>query len=156
MVVNCYRHNLFGLILADNILIKFSLDLVRSRDVLDVKSRFYLALAFFLDLLRIWYAAHVETIVVVHVKESKSWESILILVKLIHEIWIVQKILIVKLAYSIHGLLHAVIADADVVWKVEHLASFALRTSADKADVFVFSFFFIIIRCIIRFIVRGS
>lgn len=59
------------------------------------------------------------------------------LVQLVLELGIVQHPLVVELAHGLHGLVHAVAADADIVGQLEHLARFALRAAADEADIFV-------------------
>ena len=59
------------------------------------------------------------------------------LVELIHKRGVVEHILVIKLADSIHGLVHAVITYAYVVGKMEHLTCLALGPSAHKADVLV-------------------
>ena len=92
MVVNRNRHDLLGLILTDHILIELGLDLVRSRNVLDIKSRFFRLLTLFLDLLGVGDATHVHAPIAlhaIHVKEPKVRESSVMLVELIHKVWIV-------------------------------------------------------------------
>ena len=59
--------------------------------------------------------------------------------KLVQIAWIVQHALVVELTYGLHSLVHTVITDADMVRQLEHSAGFALRSSADKADVLIFA-----------------
>ena len=61
------------------------------------------------------------------------------LIQLILKLRIVQHSLIIKLADCLHGLMHAVIADTDIIGQLKHLACLALRPAADKADVFIFT-----------------
>ena len=56
----------------------------------------------------------------------------------------IEHSLIVKLADRIHCLMHAVIADADMIRQLKHLTGLAFRSSADKTDFLIFSLFLII------------
>ena len=50
---------------------------------------------------------------------------------------IIQHSLIIKLAHRLHGLMHAVVADTDIIRKLKHFSRFALRPPTDKAYIFV-------------------
>ena len=92
MVVNCHGHNLFGLILSNNKLVQLFLDLVGSRNVLDVKSRLHGRFTLFLDLLSIGdSAAKIEVAVlkVSHIQKSNVGNSSGVLIKFVHQIRIV-------------------------------------------------------------------
>ncbi len=43
------------------------------------------------------------------------------------------------LVHGVHGSAHAVIADADIVGHLRHLAGFALRSAADETYLFIFT-----------------
>ena len=141
VIVYCNRYDFFSLFLTYYIVIQFCLDLMRCRNVINIKFRFYLSFLFllFLDLLRIWYSSKITTQIleIVHIYKTDIWKSACILIKLIHESRIVEQVLIIKLAHCIHSLVHTIIAYADIVRQMEHLSSLALRSSADKTYILV-------------------
>ena len=110
---------------------------MRCRNVLDIEYRFgTFRLLFLLEFLLVGNTAVSLKIRQIH--KTDVGESVLS-VKLVEIIGIVQHSLIIELAHSLHGLVHAIIADADMVGQLEHSAGFALRSAADKADIFVFA-----------------
>ena len=124
MVVYCYGDDLLGFFLSYHVFIQTGLDLMRCRNVLDIEYRFgTFRLLFLLEFLLVGNTA-------VSLKIRQIHKT---------DVGIVQHSLIIELAHSLHGLVHAIIADADMVGQLEHSAGFALRSAADKADIFVFA-----------------
>ena len=127
MVVYRYRNDFFGFFLSHYIFIQACLDLMRCRNIFDVEYRF--GIFGFLFLLEF-------SLEVCQIHKADVGESVLS-AELVQIARIIQHALVVELAHSLHGLVHAVIANADMIRQLEHSAGFALRSSADEADILV-------------------
>ena len=135
MVVYRYRNDFFGFFLSHYIFIQACLDLMRCRNIFDVEYRFgTFGFLFLLEFLLVGNAAVSLKICQIH--KADVGESVLS-VKLVEIIRIVQHALVVELAHGLHSFVHAVIADTDMIRQLEHSAGFALRSSADEADILV-------------------
>ena len=75
---------------------------------------------------------------VCQIHKTDVWEAVLS-AELVQIAWIVQHALVVELAHGLHSLVHAVIANADMIGQLEHSAGFALRSAADKTDILIFA-----------------
>ena len=53
------------------------------------------------------------------------------------ELRISQHALVIKLTHRIHGLVHTIVTDADIVGQLEHFPRLALRPAADKAHILI-------------------
>ena len=135
MIVYRYRNDFFGFFLSHYIFIQACLDLMRCRNIFDVEYRFgTFGFLFLLEFLLVGNAAVSLKICQIH--KADVGESVLS-VKLVEIIRIVQHALVVELAHGLHSFVHAVIADTDMIRQLEHSAGFALRSSADEADILV-------------------
>ena len=148
MIINRHGNDLLRLLLTDHVLVQACLDLVRRRNILNVKNRL-LSLLFILrllfDLLFVRNSAGSLQIRQVHKADVGVFSILIHVVEHVHELRIVQKPLIIVLTHRIHRPMHAVVADTDIVGKVVHLPRLAFRPAADKADVLVFRFLFILL-----------
>ena len=143
MVVHRYRDNFLGIILSYDIIVELCLNLVRRRQVIDVKDCLLLLFLwlFLLELLPVWNAA--VPLQIRNVDKADIGKPLLailgtVLVKI--KVCIVQHSLIIKLADRIHRLVHAVRAHRDMIGQLEHLTRLALRPSAYKAHILVLAF----------------
>ena len=128
------------MLLTYHILVQAGLDLVWRRNVLNIQNRLFSLLLFFLlQLLLIGNSAVSLKISQVH--ETDIGESALLshLIHFLLEIGITEHALVIKLAYRIHGLVHTVITDTDIVGHLEHFTGLALRPAADEADILIFT-----------------
>ena len=131
------------MLLSDHIIIQLCLDPVWRRNVPDIQNRFRpFALFLFLDLLLIGDTS--LSLKVCNIQEPDIGKSLFthILIQAVHKIRI-QHTLIIKLAHSIHGLMHTVITYTNIIGKLEHLSRFAFRPPADKADILIIAFLLI-------------
>ena len=145
MVVHGNRHHFLRMFLTYHILIKACLNLMRCRNRMNVEyCLFFLFLRFlFLDLLRlrntslqirqidhadIGHLAHIHIHDVTHVESTG--------------------------VHRIERLLHTIVADADSLLDMDHLARNTLRSAADVADILVFIILICIIYCIFILIFR--
>ena len=135
MVVYRYRNDFFGFFLSHYIFIQACLDLMRCRNIFDVEYRFgTFGFLFLLEFLLVGDAA--VSLEVCQIHKADVGESVLS-AELVQIARIIQHALVVELAHSLHGLVHAVIANADMIRQLEHSAGFALRSAADEADILV-------------------
>ena len=130
--------------LAHHILIQAGLDLMGSRNIPDVQHRRFPF--FFLLLFQLLFVGNPPISLQVcqihkadigkspHIGESSLLGQ---LVQLILELRVVQHSLIVKLAHSLHGFMHTIIADTDIVGQFKHFPGLALRPPADKTYILI-------------------
>ena len=141
MIVYSNWHDLLGMLLSYNILIKHTLDFMWCRKLFKIKLFFFLIfiiffafLLLFLNLLLIWHiiSHHIETTKHPHVRHV--WDSF-------HKLVIIYVVVV----YCIKGLLHAIRADIQSTWHAYHLACFRFCPSAYIAYLFIFIVIIIII-----------
>ena len=143
VIINRHGNDLFRLLLTDHVLVQAGLDLVRGGNIFNVKNRLlslFLILRLLFDLLFVRNSAGSLQIRQVHKADVGVFSILIHVVEHVHELRIVQKPLIIILAHRVHGAVHAVLADADIVGKVVHLSRLAFRPAADEAHVLVFRF----------------
>ena len=88
----------------------------------------------------------------VHEADVGIFSVLMHVVEHVHHLGVVQKPLIIELAHRIHGAVHAVLADADIVGKVVHLPRLTFRPAADEAHVLISGFPAVLLLCLsIRF-----
>ena len=152
MIINRHGNDLLRLLLTDHILVQACLDLMRGGDIFNVKNRLlslFLILRLLFDLLLVRNSTGSLQIGQIHKADVGVFSILIHVVEHVHELRIVQKPLIIVLTHRIHRPVHAVVADTDIVGKVVHLPRLAFRPAADKADVLVFRFLFVLLfRCL--------
>ena len=143
MIVDRHGNDLLRLLLADHVLVQAGLDLMRGGNIFDIENRLLFLLLFLrlpLDLLLVRDPAASLQVGQVHEADVGIFSVLMHVVEHVHHLGVVQKPLIIELAHRIHGAVHAVLADADIVGKVVHLSRLAFRPAADEAHVLVFRF----------------
>ena len=127
------------MILSHHILIQACLDLMRRRNIPDIQHRLFFRLFLFLFFQFLFVGNPAVPAQIGQVHKTDVGKSILFaeLVQFILQLGIVQHPLIVKLAHRLHGFVHTVTADADIVGQLKHLARLALWPPADKAYVLI-------------------
>ena len=122
MIVNCYRHCFFGVLLSDYILVQLGFNLMWCRKIIDIYKRSTLFTFFFL-LHFLLFRNHIFQICHVHNLNTRH----------VHKLTVVD----LSAVHCIKTLLHAVVAHTDMIRQFDHLSCYTFRTSADKADFLI-------------------
>ena len=138
MVIHRHRNDFLRFLLPDHIFVQARLDLVRSRDILNIKyGLFLLFLGFLLELLLVWNSAASLQIGEIHKADIGILPVFIHIIQHVHQFRIVQHSLIIVLAHRIHGPVHAVVAYTDIIGEMVHLSRLTLRAPADEADILI-------------------
>ena len=138
MIVHRNRNYLLCMLLPDHIIVKLGFDLMRRWNIFNIQNRFlFLFGLFLLDLLFVGNSAFTLQIRQIDKTDVGKSLPLHIFIQIVHQGRIIQHSLIIKLADCVHGSVHAVIADRNIVGQLEHFPCLALRSSADKTHILV-------------------
>ena len=126
MIVNRYRHDLFRMLLSDDVFIQTGFDHMGRRDVFDGK--------FLLRGLFLFFFLHPLLFGNLILKAGQIYHA--------YVRHVVQHIVIVYIAvvHRIEAFLHTLRTDVDPSGQADHFSCFTLGTPAHEADLFVFVF----------------